>query len=380
LPDLDPGGMGVPRCGRSRRSSVSSALLPCCLLVSLSAVDPRPALAQDPPPSSSSSPAKGGGEDSDDSSSWFSQTNVGYGPYHQGALGFFNSLRLGFIPRVPTFLPDGSFEARATESWAKDIALKDQSYNLDYEILRTQASIAYGISNQTLVELDFDTATRVHGILDPLMNGFHDTFAIPLGPRGRLPNNSFRIELEPGQGRPAINLDRDAGRPFTRAVILSVQHALTYGDDVLPAFAYSFSARPPLGRFEPLSGGSPIDLSGSLSASKSFGDFYLYLAADLSLFGDESYAGTPLRAYQWGGLGAVEWNCLPRFSVIVQCMSMSGAVNTFGRFSKPSYELCYGVKWEVARNFRLDLGMLHDVQNPINAPDFGFQLELCLRW
>jgi hypothetical protein len=363
------------------RTLLSWALVPVLFLVGVSSVAPAEARAEqdDPAPSLSEAPLPPQDEKGEPST-WFSRPNVGYGPYHQGALGFFNSVRLGFTPRVPVFLPEDSFEARVTESWAKVIAEKDQSFNLDYEVLRTQASIAYGFSAETLLEMDFDTATRVHGILDPLMNGFHNTFAIPLGPRGRLPNNSFRIELEPGQGRPPINLDHDAGRPFTRAVVLSLQHVLTYGDEVLPAFSYSFSARPPLGHFEPLQGGSPLDISGSISVSKSYSDFTLYLAADLSLYGDESYAGTPLRAYQWGGLGALEWNCLEDVSLVLQCLSMSGSVNSFGPFSKPSFELCYGFKWEVNRNFRIDFAMLHDVQNPINSPDFGFQLELCLRW
>jgi hypothetical protein len=377
--DAQARSIGVPMLTGNFGVRWRAALLPFLLFLGFLGLAPGDLLAQDAPPPSLSEAATPEDEHVEPSS-WFSRPNVGYGPYHQGALGFFNSLRLGFIPRVPEFLPEGSFEARMTESWAKVIAEKDQSYNLDYEVLRTQASISYGYSSETLLEMDFDTATRVHGILDPLMNGFHDTFAIPLGPRGRLPNNSFRIELEPGQGRPDINLDHDAGRPFTRAIVLSVQHVLTYGDEALPAVSYSFSARPPLGRFEPLQGGSPLDLSGSISASKSFGDFYLYLAVDLSLYGDESYGGTPLRAYQWGGLGAIEWNCLDDVSIVVQCLSMNGAVTSFGRFSQPSFELCYGFKWEVSRNFRIDFGMLHDVQNPINAPDFGFQLELCLRW
>lgn len=311
---------------------------------------------------------------------WNRQPNVGYGPFRQAALGFFHSLRPGFTPRVPVSLPEGNVEVRATESWEKVIAEKDQAFNLDYEILRTEASVAYGLSDSACLELDFDTATRVHGILDPLMNGFHDTFAIPLGPRGRLPNNSFRIELAPGQGRPPINLDRDAGRPFTRAVVLTLEEALTYGDDLWPAVAVSFSVRPPMGHFEKLSGGSTIDLSASLSASKTYGEFTLYLAANYSLFGDESFSGTPMRPSQWQGLAALEWRCLEDVSLVLQCLSTGPAVSSFERFSKPAFELCYGFKWEVTPNVRIDFGMLHDLQNPVAAPDFGFQLEVSLRF
>jgi hypothetical protein len=371
------------RAGASGRRPGPQAALAAGLLAGVLfwavSLAPGSAAAQDEPPSPATQASPPEGSD-DPPSSWLGQPNVGYGPYHQAALGFWNSLRLGFTPRPPVSLPDGTFEVRATESWAKVIAEKDQSFNLDYEVLRTQASISYGLSNDTLVDLDFDTATRVHGILDPLMNGFHNTFAIPLGPRGRLPDNSFRIELEPGQGRPPITLDHDAGRPFTRSAVVSLQNALTYGDENVPALSWSVSIRPPLGHFEPLQEGSPVDLSGSFSLSKGYGDFYVYAAVSFSLYGDESYSGTGLKAYQWASLGALEWNCLGDVSVVCQCLVTSGAVDSFGPFTKPSYELCYGFKWEIARNFRLDFAMLHDVVNPINSPDFGFQLELSLRW
>jgi hypothetical protein len=260
----------------------------------------------------------------------------------------FKSLRPGFAPRAPWSLPEGTFEVRMTESWVKVIAARQGSFDLDYEVLRTEAAISYGIGDDTFLEFDFDTAARVHGILDPLMNGFHSTFAIPLRPRGRLPNNSFRIELQPGQGRPDINLDRDAGRPFTRMALLTLEQALTRGDEWAPAVFASFTLGPSLGHFEPLRDGSPVDLSGSLSFSKGVGDFYLYLAANISWFGTESFAGTRLMSYQWGALGAAEWRCLEDVSLVVQALSMRGAVGSFSNFSKPSYELAYGFKWELA--------------------------------
>ena len=360
-----------------RQVRALSVFLPVALFLAVSSCEPSRAVAQDEHLSPPSPETPEGG----DESTWMSRPNVGFGPYHQAALGFWNSLRLGFSPRAAQVLPKGMFEIRATESWAKDISEKDGAFDLDYEILRTEASISYGLSGWAFLELDFGTATRVHGILDPLMNGFHNTFAIPLGPRGRLPDNSFRAEMEPGEGRPPINLDHDAGHPFTRSVVLSIQHAITYGDDFWPAVSYSFSLQPALPQYKPFEGGSPIDLSASVSLSKAFfGEVYVYLAADYSLYGDQNFAGTPLRSYQWGGLFAVEWNCLTDFSFVVQCLTTSPPVTEFERFSKPSFELCGGFKWEVADNFRIDFAMLHDVENPVGAPDFGFQLEFTFRF
>lgn len=363
--------------GRPGGSWTCPAALTVVLFGTVAFLEPTRAFAQDVP-SGQDSPEKSEREEED---SWMSRPNVGYGPFHQTALGFWNSLRPGFTPRSPMALPKGTFELRATESWAKDIAENDGEFDLDYEILRTEASVAYGLTGWTLLELDFDTATRVHGILDPLMNGFHNTFGIPLGPRGRLPNNSFRVEMNPGHGRPPINLDHDAGTVFTRSLVLTVQNIITYGDDWMPAVSFSFSLQPALGQYKPFEGGSPLDLSTSISASKALGGgVYLYLAFDYSLYGNQSFAGTPLRSYEWSNLFAAEWNCLEDFSLVVQLLTTSPPVTEFERFSKPAFELCGGFKIEIAPDFRIDFGLLHDIQNPVGAPDFGFQLEFSVRF
>jgi hypothetical protein len=312
-------------------------------------------------------------------SSWLINPNIGYGSFHSAALGFFQSLRPGFVPRLPTRLPAGSFELRATESWAKVISEKDGAYDLDYEVLRTEASVAYGLPLRMLLELDFDTASRVGGILDPFMNGFHDTFGIPLGPRGKLPNNSFRIHLEPGHGRPDINLDNDAGRPFTRSLTLTFQQVFIPGDEVRPAVSYSVSLGPSLGPYGDVSGGSPLDVSASVSIAKGFGDFHFSVGFDYAWFGVESYLGTELRTARWGILAVAEWNCLETFSLAIEFLSMRGQVDSFSGFSRPSFELNYGFHWEILPDFRIDFSMIHDLENPANAPDFGFQLGLILR-
>jgi hypothetical protein len=360
-------------------ASILGALFTLALLPLLSSVFPALAMAQDSSDPPATTPEERSLEQAEDNL-WRIHPNFGYGPFHSTALGFFTSLRPGSAPRTGGVHPDGSFEARATESWAKVIAAREGTFNLDYEVLRTEASISYEVCEGTLLELNFDTAARVHGILDPLMNGFHDTFGIPLGPRGRLPNNSFKIELQPGQGRPDINLDHDAGRPFTRVAILSVEQTLTEGDEGIPAVFASLSLEPSLGHLELLRGGGPIDLSASLSFAKGLGDFYVYLACNISWYGTESFAGTRLQPYQWGVLGAVEWRCLEDVSIVIQSLTMRGAVGDFSNFSKPSNELCFGFKWQFDQNFVLSFAMIHDVEDPVNTPDFGFQIELAIRW
>jgi hypothetical protein len=313
-------------------------------------------------------------------SSWLAEPNIGYGSFHPAALGFFASLRPGFIPRLPTNLPAGMFEVRATESWAKVISEKDGAYDLDYEVLRTEAALSYGLPLGMLLELDFDTASRVGGILDPFMNGFHNTFGIPLGPRGRLPNDAFRIHLEPGQGRPNINLDGDAGDPFARTLTLTFQQIVFHGGERWPTLSYSISVGPSLEPYGGLSGGSPVALAASISLSKGYGDFHVALGFDYAWFGLEDYLGSTLRATRWGILAVAEWNCFDNFSLAIEFLSMRGQIDSFSGFSRPSFELNYGFHWEILRSFRIDFSMIHDLENPANAPDFGFQLGLLLRF
>jgi hypothetical protein len=49
-------------------------------------------------------------------------------------------------------------------------------------------------------------------------------------------------------------------------------------------------------------------------------------------------------------------------------------------FSRPSNEIVAGFKWEPRRGLLVELGIVENIVNFSNSPDFGIHAGLSLRW
>jgi hypothetical protein len=310
---------------------------------------------------------------------WAQESNVGYGPFESVSLSPFSSLRPGFRPTMPSTLGDGSFEARVAQSWAKVIS-SSADWVIDYEIARTSVKLAYGITHSLSVDLEVDSSERSPGsALQHFMLGFHRIFGIQTAYLTAYPAATDRFQVTPPGGGPPIEVQDHDREPFVAGGLLRVQQTLSAGDDWMPAAAGALSLRTDFVQ-ENLQGGSPVDLAASLSFSKGAGPVVFYLGADVEWYGTESFFGIPMRPIQWSILGAVEWRALPGFSVLGQYLLKSGAVDQLHDFSLPSNEITAGFKWEIGAGFLISVAILENVVNPYNTPDFGFHLELALRF
>jgi Protein of unknown function (DUF3187) len=307
------------------------------------------------------------------------RTNLGYAPFDSVSLSPFSSLRPGFLPAMPATLAGSCFEARLTQSWAKVIS-SGADWLIDYEVLRTSATFGYGISDLLSLELEVDANERVPGgALQRLILAFHRTFDIKSSYLTPYPAAYYRFEAAPPGGGHAVDLREHDRQPFVAGGLASLRQTLTWGDDWVPACAAALSLRGDLVQHN-LRGGSPVDLAASAFFSKGAGPVVFYAGADLEWYGSESLPGIPLRPLQWSILGAVEWRCLPRFSIVAQYLLKRGAIERLGDFSVPSNEITAGFKWELGRGALLGVAVLENVVNPYNTPDFGLHAELAFRW
>jgi hypothetical protein len=322
----------------------------------------------------------GGGEDPEpDRRLWAQESNVGYGPFDSVSLSPFSSLRPGFVPAMPTTLGGGCFQARVLQSWAKVIS-SSSDWLMDYEILRSSVKLAYGITDSLSLDLEIDSSERAPGgALQTFILGFHRTFGLQTSYLTGYPAAYDRFQVTPPGGGPSIDLRNHDREPFVVGGLLSLEHTLTDGDDWMPATACALSLRTDLVQ-EDLEGGSPVDIAASLSFSKGTGPVVFYLGADAEWYGRESFFGIPLRTIQWAVLGAVEWRCLPGFSILAQYLLKRGAVDHLHDFSAPSNEIAAGTKWEIGAGVVISVAILENVINPYNTPDFGFHVEIALRW
>jgi len=126
---------------------------------------------------------------------------------------------------------------------------------------------------------------------------------------------------------------------------------------------------------------TPVDLAASLSASKDLSSgFRLYAGVMAAWYGRDDFFGIKLRTWQWSGLTALEWNCLPGLSLVAQYLITGGAVDGLRDFSVPSHEVLGGFKWEIGTGLLLELALIENIINFENSPDLGFHGGLTIRW
>ena len=306
--------------------------------------------------------------------------NVGYGPLRLPSLSPFQALRFGFIPRTPSTLAEGNYEFQWTESWANLWAFNSGENLVDFEMLQSSVSLAYGLSDVLQVELGFVQKSRFGGSMDRFIQNFHDWFGLDQGGRDTVPRNDFGLEILGDDGDPLVQLGNDDRGSFTESIVATVQHNLSCGTLAWPAVAYALTVRRELGEQENMKGGEYVDVSGSLALSKRWSDFFIYLGGGFSWFGQESFEGVDLRTTQVSGLLALEWQFADDASLIVQCLVSQGVAESLRNFSDPSWEVTFGGKFEIAPMVVLEVGVIENIVTFDNSPDFGLHSGLMVRF
>ena len=315
-------------------------------------------------------------------------SHVGYGPPNLTSQSPFQSLRLALVPRTPSTLARGQFDVRATATWANIWANDDEFFDpmagefgnrfLDFEMLHTSVSLAYGVTDTLELELQLEDRRRFGGAMDSFIQSFHDFFGIDQDGRDQVPKDQFVIFLDPGGGQPTVSLDSGDRGSFSRNVLFTVQHNVTCGTAKWPAFSYAFTGRWTKWSDDLVGGG--LDFSGSVAAARRLGKFYVYLTLGLAHYGSNSFRGIELRNSQFSGLAVGEWRFRPRTSFLLQWLVSEGAAPGYDPFSKPSHEVTLGWKREIIQQGVLEVGLVENVVTFDNSPDLGFHLGYTQRF
>lgn len=312
-------------------------------------------------------------------STCFSQ--VGFGPLNVRSQSPFQSLRLGILPHTPSTLGRGENQVRASVTWANIWSVYSQTFDpaagvigpyiLDYESLDIDLSYAYGISDTFQIGAGYEQRSMFGGVMDGLIEGFHDLFGLYQDGRDLWPRNQVVIFIDPENGQPPVSLTgADVTGTFARNLLFTIQHTLTCGSAKLPALSWAATARYALGNPAQLEG-SNFDVALSAAAARRFGDFYLYLTLGYAWYGSDAVHGIDLETTQSTILAAAEWRFKPRMSLVAQYLRSEGDAKDLGVFSDPSNEIVFGWKWEASVGGVLEVGVLENIVNLDNSPDFG---------
>jgi len=301
-------------------------------------------------------------------------SNVGYGPLALHSHSPFNSMRLGIVPRPPSNLAGNHFELRATATSVNIWAYKQQKYHLDYEMLQSTVSVAYGLTDTLQVDIEFEDRSRFGGILDGLIQGSHDLMGLSQSGREQFPKGDFVFDVD------GVSLSNGDRGHFRQSLSISVQHNLTCGTDTVPAFACALTARFKVNDAGDIQSDGLVDLGASISIARRFGDFYIYFIFGYAYFGEERFHGINLEVDQFSGITAVEWRYAPTQSFILQYLYTEGVARDLSPFSRSSNEVTLGWKGEILKNVVLELGLIENIITYDNSPDFGIHAGLTMRF
>jgi hypothetical protein len=315
--------------------------------------------------------------DDDDPPYWQDNTNIGLGLFQSVSLSPLPSLRTGLGVRLPSSLLEDGIELHVNEDWARMLSVTDQ-WLLGYDVLRSNVGLMYGVTNDLRLGMDFESATRTTGYLETFIIGFHRTFNISIGNRRQYQDHPQTILIKAPNGS-TVFIDQHDPQPYAQALIATGEYSILRGDDTVPDVQASLSLR---GAFHSgdLSGGSPIDVGGTLSAAKNWGPVNFYLGGAVSWYGTEDLQGMPLKSVQWQGLFGLEVRVVTWFSVTGQWLITSGGVEGLSDLSRPSHEVTAGFKWDLGKGYLLETAILENIVNPYNSPDFGVHFSFTVRW
>lgn len=316
---------------------------------------------------------------SSESDSAFLGPNVGLGPFRALTVSPLGSLRPGLLALPPSTLREGSVEVQLTADWANIWAIDEGRSQLDYEVLVTNLSLAYGLDDRLRVELAFADGARFGGTLDPLIIWFHQLVGARQRGRTDSPENDFQFELHPGHGKTSVVLTNEDRGSFSQALQGSLQYTYPGERGWPPALSGALTFRGEVGDTD-LEGGSPVDVAASVSSAIAFGDFYAYLGGSVAWFGRERFHGLALRTVQLSGFLAIEWNFATPASFIIRYQVIEGSLDSDGPFSRPTHESTIGFKLEAWNGVLFELAMIENHANPYNSADFGIHAGLTLRW
>ncbi|ACL01914.1 hypothetical protein Dalk_0205 [Desulfatibacillum aliphaticivorans] len=303
--------------------------------------------------------------------------NVGYGLLRMPSQSPFQSLRLALLPRTPSTLDVHSWEFRLTQTLANTWVNEPNKYFMDYETLHSTASVSRRF-HEILFEFSFEEQRMLNGMLDGFIKNFHDALNLDQDGRDKAAYGEVNVDVWTPDGREKINWEGGKGA-FSQNIALVMQHNLTPGGKVWPAFSYSLSFRYDIWNAFDMERDFPVDMGVSFSLAKKMGRFHGYLVPGFFWYGSTAMETVEFERTQTSFLAGLEWNFHESASLLVQYLYSEGSCKNLWGFKEPSHEVTLGLKGRLTKRFAWEIGVLENIIAYDNSPDFGLHWGLTFR-
>lgn len=303
------------------------------------------------------------------------EPNIRLGPLRLQGQSFFQVLRLNMVPWCEAPLDKGQFELQTTATWVNLWAWKPDRYLVDGEVLRVAVALCYGITDRIQLRFEVPATLRTGGIMDPVVEGFHEALGLFNSYKESFPRNRFRVVFYPPEGGEYRLDSRDTGIALSD-LLLSLKMHIFEGTRYLPAVLVGANLKIPTGVNE----GGGVDVGGNVYLAKRIWFFHAYFGVQYTHYSREEILGIRLNQEQWSYLIGLEVPFTKRFSLLVQEFINTRVAKNFYQFSDASYEVTLGFKYRIRGKTVLEFGLLENLVNYDNSPDLGFHFGITHRF
>ncbi len=286
-------------------------------------------------------------------------------------------LRVGIQHHPPWTVPEGRWAIHFQYTWKNMWLYEENLFRVDGEVHEWVLRGAYGITDRLEVMAEIPVRYLTGGILDGLIEGFHDTFGYVQAGREKFPRDQFAVDIYVPQTGTRINLGASEAGWQLGNLVFSATYAITRSRKQKFRAVLTGNIKFPTATTQHLFGSQNIDLGLSLGTGYSWSPLHIYYNAGFLYYGDKEIMGIELRQWHLSMLLAFEFRKKgSRHSWIFQGLVESGVAVDYDEFAKRTSEILLGYKHYYSSGWTFGIGILENIFYYDNSPDVALHLEL----
>ena len=262
-------------------------------------------------------------------------------------------------------------------SWGNSLAVQDTDavFVVDAETYLLRLGAWYAVHDSVYLGVDLPYVFRGGGVLDPVVEGFHDVFGISNDERERRSTNSYDITIIDEQGR-----ERELEQGSGLAPLVLKGHWNAYaGGEWAPAIVFEGYVGVPTASKGFGSNGVDVGLAASFH-KRFFENWYVHVGTGWVHYTDKRSSGLRYQSFGVQGSIGLEWAVTPNLSLAFEAMTLPAQLEFPRPLSERRNYLGGGLKWEFAPDWELELSVIENLGPQRNSSDItlgaGISLEL----
>jgi hypothetical protein len=289
--------------------------------------------------------------------------------------------RLTLPAASPDALPDGETRVSVHGDWGSDFGFSrrrqgevtDLRFLVDGEHGNLALDVRHGVTPSLTLGARLPVRWRGPGVLDGLIDAWHDLTGLPDNGRRSFPQDRLRVEGRDAQFRP-VRWTGDGGTGLGN-LELSGHWAVRRPD---PAEGWALAV---VGRMDLPTGQGPFDAAGfdagaQLLAARGLGPSWdVYFGFGATRFADAEAQGILYARDRFHGFAVLEWRPARRLSLLLEFSGASRLVESFANYPGLQLYLRGGAKLD-AGAFRLEGGFVEGLKSVQSTTDFGVMLAV----